>query len=243
MSKCLNEVGFVFNKAKTLIKKDKQSRYSKYNCQECNWIRRFGSSDKIIPGTVSPCKKCTDNSQYKILIFEVKKENFVSSSLEISTGIENAWENFKKEITYQKNGNFVISVTKCNKAHSFYANLIKSKKCPCCEKVLLYFKYNIIPLLNCYQQGINPENTFQYDNFIPGQCTYPPPSSSSYGLWVNSNTPGQNVNVNLSNPYYIIGANSTSNITYDIKSGEYDNVRFFNSSVYTYSPYINTTCV
>lgn len=242
MSECLNAVGFVFNKSKAMIKKDTQSRYSKYNCQECIWISR-SCSNKIIPGTISPCKKCTDNSQYKILIFEVKKEDFVSSSLDISTGIEDAWENFKREITYQKNGNFVISVTKCNKSHSFYANLIKSKKCECCEKVLLYFKYNIIPLLNCYEQGTNVNNTYQYNNFVPGMCTHPAPLSNPYGLWVNTYIPSTNVNTNLSNPYYIVGANITSNITYDIKSGEYENVKFFNSSVYSFEPYVKNSCV
>ena len=91
-------------------------------------------------------------------------------------------------------------------------------------------------MLNCYQQQNNPENTFQYTTFIPGQCTYPAPYQGA--IWGSTNTPGTNVNLNLSNPYYIIGANSTSNIMYDITSGDYENVKFYNSSVYTYNPYL-----
>ena len=142
---------------------------------------------------------CSNNSQYNIVIFKLKKEHFVSSSLDIATNMNDAWLQFKKNIIYQKNGNYVISVSKNNKSHSFYANLIKAKKCNYCDTVLLYFKYNIITMLSCYQQFTNSFN-------------------------------------NLSSPYLIEGANINSNITYDLKSDDYYNVKFFCSSDYQYIP-------
>jgi hypothetical protein len=156
MTECLNAVGFIFNSVKTYIKKDKSCKYINQNCQYCTY-NNSSSYSKSVPGRISPCNKCSNNTQYKICIFKLKKEDFVSSSLGISTSIEDAWEEFKKNIIYQRNGNFVISVTKCdNTLHSFYANLIKSKKCKCCESVILYFKYNIISLTP-YDQLTNPE--------------------------------------------------------------------------------------
>lgn len=167
MTECLNAVGFVFNSVKTYIKKDKSCKYTNYYCQYC----AYGNKASCIEpkaGTLSPCSMCTNNSQYKICIFKLKKEHFVSSSLNISTCTDDAWQVFKKNIIYQRNGNFVISITKCdNVSHSFYANLIKAKCCDCCEAVILYFKYNIISLPSC-EQLTNPENlpdVTTYQNF------------------------------------------------------------------------------
>jgi len=158
-------------------------------------------------GTLSPCNKCTSNTQYKICIFKLKKEHFVSSTLAISTSTQDAWEEFKKNIIYQRNGNFVISVTKCdNTLHSFYANMIKAKKCGCCDAIILYFKYNIISLPPCPQLS-NPVD-------------YPDVSQ-----------PQQN-------PYNSVCANYESNITYNLKSGLYKSVKFFNSPSYNYSNYV-----
>jgi len=93
----------------------------------------------------------------------------ISSSLSISTNFEDSWNEFKKYIIYQKNGNFVISITKQdNSTHSFYANLIKAKKCNCCDSILLYFKYNIITINN-----INP-------NTEPNQINTSEPINDPY---------------------------------------------------------------
>lgn len=207
MTECLSAVGFVFDSVKTYIKKDKSCKYTKYYCQECAYL----DSSKIgyiepIAGYLSPCNKCTNNSQYKICIFKLLKENFVSSSLGIATDKENAWNIFKNAIIYQRNGNFVISVgSSCdNKSHSFYANLIKAKKCNCCEAVLLYFKYNIISMLSCYEQ-------FYQINTIP-----------------------PDVQTNNEYPYLVSCANLLSNITYNLKSGTYTNVKFFHSPNYVF---------
>jgi len=208
MSECLNAVGFVFNSVKTYIKKDNNNKYSRYYCQECAWIdkNKIGHNNPI-PGYLSQCSKCTNNSQYKICIFKLKKENFISSSLNIATSNDDAWEEFKKNIIYQRNGNFVISVTKNNKLHSFYANMIKAKKCKCCEAILLYFKYNIISMLSCYSQFMEKQITQEEIN--PYQI---------YSI-----------------PYNTVCANICSNITYDLKSCEYQNVKFFISPNYTFT--------
>jgi len=193
MPECLNAVGFVFNSVKTYIKKDKNNKYVKCNCQECNYLNSCNNVSVV-------CSSCKNNSCYKICIFKLKKENFVSSSLDISTSLEDAWDTFKRNIIYQKNGNFVISVTKNNKLHSFYANMIKAKKCKCCDSILLYFKYNVISDLTCYNQF-----NYNYDNI-------------------------------LYDPYLVACANINSNIFYDLKSCEYQSIRFFNSSYYSYRP-------
>ena len=205
MSECLNAVGFIFNSVKTYIKNDKKCKYVKSFCQNC----KIKSDSTIfeLQGKISPCNECVNNTQYKICIFKLKKNHFVSSSLAISTSKEDAWEEFKKNIIYQTNGNFVISVTKCdNTLHSFYANMIKAKKCNCCDAVILYFKYNIISL----QPNSLLTNPSNYPDTVPPQ----------------------------QNPYKNICANYESNITYDLKSGLYKSIKFYNSSYYNYSNYV-----
>lgn len=209
MTESLNAVGFVFNSVKTYIKKDKSCKYSKCYCQNCLYYDNTVCNNPM-PGLLSPCNKCTNNTQYKICIFKLKKEFFVSSSLDISTDRQGAWEVFKNNIIYQRNGNFVISLTDNeNKSHSFYANLIKAKLCNCCEAVLLYFKYNIISLVPPYEQqqltleGNSPDTIYQ---------------TSLYSYY----------------PYNSIGANLQSNITYNLKSNQYKTIRFYNSQYYTF---------
>lgn len=192
MSDCLNAVGFVFSKSKVGIKKDKACSYTNSPCQNCPTAPKL-----------SPCACCANNSQYKICIFKLKKSHFVSSSLSISTSFDEAWENFKKSIIYQRNGNYVISLsTSCGKTHSFNANLVKAKICNCCDAVLVYFKYNII--------SIQP-----------------------YSVPVSVPVP----NSNLERAYKVVCANTASNICYwDLKSDDYYNLRFYNSSSYIYTP-------
>lgn len=197
MAGCLNTVGFVFDKVKTFIKKDKYCKYNNNSCQKCI---------ATPSGIISVCNSCCNNSQYKICIFKLKKKNFISSTLSISSGKEEAWELFKSNIIYQKNGNFVISVTdQCNISHSFYANMIKAKKCSCCDSVLLYFKYNVITLI--------PGEQIQYMASPPPDVNLP--NSTEF-------------------PYIVACANLNSNITYKLKSSEYKTVRFFNSQNYSY---------
>lgn len=212
MNNCLNSVGFVFDKAKICIKRDKNCRYSNYYCQECAYINpnNIGYTNPI-PGYISPCNKCANNTQYKICVIKLQKSHFVSSSLEISTSFDESWEKFKNSICYQRNGNFVISVgnkikNDGTRSNSFYANLIKAKKCQCCEAVILYFKYNIL---------FSPES-IQVKTDYNGNIIEPN----------NSNQ----------NQTQIICANTASNITYNLKSGDYYNVKFFYSQNYTFTP-------
>ena len=202
MSECLNAVGFVFDSVKTYIKKDKNCKYTNYYCQNCAFQSESSAGcEKPVPGILSPCNSCNNNSQYKICIFKLKKEHFVSSSLGIATSNENAWELFKKSVIYQRNGNFVISVTSehTDKSGSFYANMIKAKKCDCCEAVLLYFKYNIISIQAASNNPAPPD-----------------------------------IQTNTYFPYNVVCANLGSNITYNLKSGHYKNIKFFYSPNYTF---------
>lgn len=206
MVDCLNAVGFVFDKVKTFIKKDKCGKYSQYYCQYCAQMNPCSTQINPIMGTMSPCGKCTSNSQYKICIFKLKKSHFVSSSLGISTGLDDAWTVFVNSIVYQRNGNFVISVTdSCSNSNSFYANMIKAKKCHCCDSVLIYFKYNIITLPTYCQE-------IKMSQPVPPDVQVPPPS-----------------------PYISACANLLSNITFDLKSCVYNNVRFFVSPNYVFN--------
>ena len=68
---------------------DKLCKYNNYYCQSC--IRTQS-------GMISPCNTCSNNSQYKICIFKVKKDHFVSSTLGIASDKQNAWEIFKSNI-------------------------------------------------------------------------------------------------------------------------------------------------
>jgi len=187
----------VFDKVKTHIKKDKICKYNNCTCQNC----------QVSPsGIISPCNSCCNNSQYKICIFKLKKQHFVSSTLSIASGKDEAWELFKSNVIFQKNGNFVISITDHhNVSHSFYANMIKAKKCSCCDSVLLYFKYNII-------------------TFIPGEQIQ----------YVSSHPPDVILPNSTEFPYIVACANTNSNITYKLKSSEYKTVRFFNSQNYSF---------
>jgi hypothetical protein len=196
MTECINSTGFIFKSAKVLIKKDKKTKFNKHMCQECSYQKHHSKKN---------CNNCYDTNNYKVCVFKLTSNNFVSSCLSIISDNENHWENFKKNIIDQINGNFVISVTKKDILHSFYANLCKIKVCNSCDIVLLYFKYNIIPGLNCYQQFYCQNNT-------------------------------NNFGINSPSCY-----NFLANITYDLKSYEYTNIKFYCSENYTFTPQICIT--
>ena len=232
-NECLSQIGFAFNKAKTYIKCDKNKRYSKNKCQECCYYNKYYK--------LNSCSKCSSTDLYKICIFKLSKENFCLSTLDISTNFDDSWESFKKYIVYLVNGNFVISVTKNNKLHSFYANLIKVKSCKCCDIVTLYFKYNIIPTLECYQpvtnlcnnEQNNPYN--QYNDQINDGCVYNNEIGNSNSIPPNYWPIGCNDTFDI---FKKVCANIFSNINYDLQSGEYDNVKFYYNELYSFVPKI-----
>ena len=105
MTDSINTIGFIFNKAKTIIKCDRKRKYNTFCCANNYCV----------------------NNLYKICVFKLEEENFISSTLNISTDNENAWETFKNNIATLLDAFFIISVTKCNKLHSFNAKFIKYK--------------------------------------------------------------------------------------------------------------------
>lgn len=194
MNNCVNTIGFIFNCAKVYIKNDKNKKYSKNSCQECGYKKKH-------------CNKCNNNENYQICIFKLKKDQLVSSTLGIVINENELWNDFKKNVVNLINGNFVISVTKKSKLHSFYANLCKVKMCDCCDVINLYFKYNVISDLECYNYCNNDQFKIYPDNY-----------------WTDDNN------------YQQICANKKSNITYNLKTESYSNIKFYYNNLYTYNP-------
>jgi len=194
MTNSINTIGFIFNKVKTIIKCDKKRKYSYCKCSNNFCV----------------------NNLYKICVFKLQKENFVSSTLNISTDNEDAWKNFKENIYTLINAFFIISVTKCNFLHSFNAKFINYKKCDCCDAILLYFRFNIIPY------NINMDTC---TNCLPVVCDSNIPTTSSIipNYWPSSEYNDNNK----------ISYNSMSNFAYkDFKSTVYSDVKFFYNDKY-----------
>ena len=56
MNNCVNSIGFMFNSAKTYIKKDKNKKNSSSYCQECVYKKKH-------------CRKCDDDNKYQEIQF------------------------------------------------------------------------------------------------------------------------------------------------------------------------------
>jgi len=196
MTDSINTIGFIFNKTKTIIKCDKKKKYNKFCC---------------------PNNFCVNNL-YKVCVFKFEKKNFISSTLNIVTDNQNSWEIFKQNIDTLLNAFFIISVTKSNKLHSFNAKFFKYKMCDCCDAIIAYFIFNIVPF------NLNV-NTPCY-KCIP--ITSSPPTTSS----IIPNYWPTNENDNNKIIY-----NTMANFAYkNLKSTTYDNVKFFYCD--TYSSYL-----
>jgi len=136
MFPCINTTAFIFDKVKTSIKHKKQTHHHKNNkCHLCSNI----NEEK---------RQCDNRQCFKnddILIFKLTKDNFLSSTLAISTSFNESWDFFKLNIYCLINKYFVITLTPhCkNIMHSLYGLLLKIKYCKCCDVISLYFKYNI----------------------------------------------------------------------------------------------------
>jgi hypothetical protein len=194
MTDYVNTIGFIFNKAKTIIKCDKRGKYHKYCCSNNYCV----------------------NNLYKICIFKLEKENFISSSLNICTSNDNAWEIFKNNVSTLLDAFFIISVTKNTTAHSFNAKFIKCTKCECCDAILIYFKFNIIPF---------NFNVTSCSTCIPITCGSNVPVTSSIipNYWPSSDPQDNNK----------ISYNSMANFAYKcLKSTTYTNIRFFYNDKY-----------
>jgi hypothetical protein len=194
MCDSINTIGFIFNKSKTIIKCDKKKKYYT-NCCANNY--------------------CINNL-YKICIFKLEEEHFMSSTLNITTDNENAWEAFKNNVGNLLDAFFIISVTKCNKLHSFNAKFIKYKRCDCCNAILLYFKFNIIPF---------NLNITACSNCIPITCNSNVPITSNI---IENYWPSEDIQDNIKPSY-----NNMANFAYkDLKSSIYTDVKFYCSDKY-----------
>ncbi len=187
MGECINNIGFIFSKAKTCVKNK----------------RKYGN--------------CLVTS------FKLDKSDFVTSTLDISTSQEESWNNFKNNIINWVNGYFVISVTKCDKLHSFGAKLMKIKVCECCDVVYLYFNFNIIP--NSVNDTCNNNNSVCFpltsaSNVPSGSC-FPP------NYWPNTNAIGKTDD--FINPPC---ANTVGNFFYNLESTYYYDVKFYYNEKY-----------
>jgi hypothetical protein len=160
--------------------------------------------------------------RYKLAQFKLTRNDFCSSTLEITTSPEEAWNSFKSNIYTLINSDFMISVTKCNKLSSFGAKLVKVRKCSCCDDVIgLYFSFNIVPL-------------------TPTPCNYS--NSICIPLTVNSNVPNVSCTPNnywpdpdgpntLQTP-----ANTAGNFFYNLECGTYSDIKFFYQENYCGTP-------
>lgn len=167
--------------------------------------------------------------RYKLAQFKLKKEDFLSSTLEITTSPEEAWNSFKNNIVSLVNSDFMISVSKCNKLNSFGAKLAKVRKCSCCDNVIgLYFSFNIVPLIS---------NTCNYTNStcIPLTSDSNIPNVSCYtdNYWPDSEADINNATC----------ANIAGNFFYNLESGTYSDIKFFYQQNYCNTPcFKQVTC-
>ena len=162
----INTIGFIFNKAKTIVKYDYKN---KYNTSICNIDTNTFESYALIKSTYQKncccCSNCiVSGDNYKICIFKLCKEELLSSTLGIATNFNEAWLNFYNGILNLLNAYFVISVTKCEILHSFNAKLIRVKYCDDCNVVILYFKYNFIPFTNNLNPDLDENNISNSNN-------------------------------------------------------------------------------
>ncbi len=188
MGECIDNIGFIFSKVKSCIKRNK-SQFP--NC--------------------------------KLASFKLEKQDFVSSTLGLSTSQDDAWNNFKENIINLINGIFVISVTKCDVLHSFGAKLVRIKVCKCCDVVYLYFNYNIIP--NTFNSNCSGCNNI----CIPLTPSSEVPTTSCYpsNYWPNTNAP------NKLNDYNTPPcANVAGNFFYNLESTNYYDVKFYYNNTY-----------
>jgi len=167
--------------------------------------------------------KCykTDCYRYKLSVFKLSKSDFISSTLDISTNINDAWLSLKNNIINLINSDFIISVTKCNKLHSFGAKLVKVKKFSCCDDISLYFNFNIVPSVSTtcnYTNSICIPLTS--DSNIPTVSCYPE------NYWPDPE----------SNIYNSPCANIAGNFFYNLENGTYYDVKFYYSNTFCNTP-------
>jgi hypothetical protein len=142
-----DNLGFIFKSSKIILKHDEESDY-------------FNKKPEPIGFEL-----CNFTDKNRVSVFKLTKENFIASSIDISTSKHESWEILKDKITLLINKPFVISLSVNGNYNSFYSKLINAKTCDCCEDLFLYFKFNFIanlfnPIMNnCICDNIS-ENKF-----------------------------------------------------------------------------------
>lgn len=190
----INSIAFTFNKAKITVKCDERNKYKKCSCDKC---------DKY---------KISNN----ICMIRLKKSEFLSSSLDVSTSPQDAWNSFTKRITSLLYGHFVITLGRNNKFYSIFAQLFKIKTYKD-DSFILYFKYNFIPNNVC---------TLEPQYLITTNC----PKISTYNNnWIDPNAPIEpSINVISFKPLH--------NCTYH-------NLKFYCDNSYVFAPIFATTAI
>lgn len=185
----INSNGFNFSKTKIEV----CNEYKKVSHDKCN------------------CKKCVKVSKKNVCVMHLAKNDFLSSTLSVSTSANDAWEQFKYYIPNYIYGNFIISLTRKHVLRSMFAQLIKIKISPCTQIVSLYFKYNFIPNSACTGTS----------NFLV------------YGDIPNVSSVSNNTNDAL-NPY--INPSIDNNNYAKLCNTTYYNVKFYCDSNYVFTP-------
>jgi hypothetical protein len=121
---CINTNAFIFNSGCIRAKKNKHTKKKKY----------------------------INTGKHKCCVFELYKCNFTSSSVGVSTSIDDAWNVLLSNLLNMIDGYFLISLTNCDsnckKIHYIYSKLRKYKINTEKDKINLYFTYNISPMEN-----------------------------------------------------------------------------------------------
>jgi hypothetical protein len=144
----INTIGFMFNICRIKISNNKKC----FCLNHHNYHNHHHS-------------KCKLNN--KICLIKLTREQFISSTLDISTSKKEAWESFKNKIISLLNGYFLISLSKKKTFHSIFGQLILIKKSEYSinnkDYLILYFTYN--------HDSIN-QLPIQYDNNLININTY-----------------------------------------------------------------------
>jgi hypothetical protein len=153
----------------------------------------------------------------KYNVIKLRKCDFFSSSMSVSINREDAWNGLLNGITNLIDGQLIITVSKCNKIHSFAVKLCSVDYCVEKEQLKLFVKY---PLY-----GKNKKDKYcKYDNC--DKCIKVKGKSPIVYDKTNYET--------MNNGTCIM---NYANLTYDdLKNTKYTNVKFYYDNNYLFNP-------
>jgi hypothetical protein len=191
ITQCINSNAFNFSKATV----ETYYNYKKKRHNSC--------------GSTSRRKYIKNKSFY---VIHLCKNNFLSSTLAVSTSGKEAWDEFKTRIPNYIYALFTVSLGLHNKMHSMLAQLVRIKFSPCNQNVSLFLRYNFIP---------NPNCTFETDFLVNGNLPI------TRGVTNNA--------IDSTNPYVpneCINSNNYSKLC----DNTYYNIKFYCDINYIYTP-------